>query len=74
MSLAIGDKPLTAKSVVEGYEAAGSDALILPPSIVEDLAKLDGGVEKLKQLSYVGCGGGKKPFCQYVMGPADAPV
>ncbi|OAA34168.1 Male sterility, NAD-binding protein [Beauveria brongniartii RCEF 3172] len=58
MSLAIGDKPLTAKSVVEGYEAAGSDALILPPSIVEDLAKLDGGVERLKQLSYVGCGGG----------------
>ncbi|KAM3511235.1 hypothetical protein MY11210_005104 [Beauveria gryllotalpidicola] len=58
MSLAIGDQPLTAKSVIEGYEAAGSDALILPPSIVEDIAKLDGGVERLKQLSYVGCGGG----------------
>ncbi|KAM3549904.1 hypothetical protein ARSEF4850_008612 [Beauveria asiatica] len=55
MSLAIGDKPLTAENVVEGYEAAGCDALVLPPSIVEDISKLDGGVEKLKQLSYVCC-------------------
>ncbi|KAH8715345.1 Non-canonical non-ribosomal peptide synthetase FUB8 [Beauveria bassiana] len=52
MSLAIGDKPLTAENVVVGYEAAGSDALVLPPSIVEDISKLDGGVEQLKQLSY----------------------
>ncbi|KAM3498789.1 hypothetical protein MY10362_007905 [Beauveria mimosiformis] len=58
MSLAIGDKPLTAENVVEGCEAAGCDALVLPPSIVEDISKLDGGVEKLKQLSYVCCGGG----------------
>ncbi|OAA55119.1 Male sterility, NAD-binding protein [Cordyceps fumosorosea ARSEF 2679] len=58
MTLGIGDKPLTAESVVRGYEAAGCDALILPPSIVEDISKLDGGIEKLKKLSYVACGGG----------------
>ncbi|TQV90799.1 nonribosomal peptide synthetase [Cordyceps javanica] len=57
ITLAIGDKPLTADSVVKGYEAAGCDALILPPSIIEDIAMLDGGIEKLKQLSYVACGG-----------------
>lgn len=59
MTLAIGDKPLTAENVVEGYQAAGCDALILPPSIVEDISRADGGVDKLKQLGYVACGGGK---------------
>ncbi|ATY63408.1 Male NAD-binding [Cordyceps militaris] len=58
LTLAIGDKPLTAESVFEGYEAAGCDALILPPSTVEDMAKLDGGIDKLKQLRYVAIGGG----------------
>ncbi|KAJ6780154.1 hypothetical protein PWT90_01970 [Aphanocladium album] len=58
MTLSIGDKPLTAESVVQSYEAAGCDAIILPPSIVEDIALLDGGVEKLKQLSYICSGGG----------------
>ncbi|OAQ97692.1 hypothetical protein LLEC1_03573 [Akanthomyces lecanii] len=58
MSLPIADKPLTADGVVKGYEAAGCDALILPPSIAEDISRLDGGIEKLKQLSYVLCGGG----------------
>ncbi|KAJ4147015.1 hypothetical protein LMH87_001568 [Akanthomyces muscarius] len=58
MTLAIADKPLTAENVVKGYEAADCDAVLLPPSTVEDIARLDGGVEKLKQLSYVCCGGG----------------
>lgn len=59
MTLAIADKPMTAENVVKGYEAAGCDALLLPPSTVEDVAMLDGGIEKLKHLSYVCCGGGE---------------
>ncbi|KAJ3495792.1 hypothetical protein NLG97_g3138 [Lecanicillium saksenae] len=58
MTLSIGDKPLTADNVVQGYEVAGCDAIILPPSIVEDIARLEGGVEKMKKLSYVCYGGG----------------
>lgn len=59
MTLSMADKPLTAENVVKAYDAAGCDALIVPPSIVEDIALLDNGVEKLKKMSYVSCGGGQ---------------
>lgn len=69
MALGVGDRPLTAESVVEGYEAAGCDALVVPPSIVEDISLLSGSLEKLQKLSYVACGGGMH-FMTSFQGPS----
>jgi hypothetical protein len=58
LALGIGERPLSAE-MVEGYvKYADSDAIVLPPAILEELSQSEQSVKALAGLSYVGFGGG----------------
>lgn len=59
MTLGIPGKFLTAESVAESIAYADVDAVILPPSILEDLSLNEEWMEQLAKLAWVGFGGGK---------------
>lgn len=59
MVLAIPDKPLTPELAIKCIELSGVDAALLPPFIMEELAKSEHGLDVLKKLNYVMFGGGE---------------
>jgi hypothetical protein len=59
--LGIGDRPLSADMVVECLKYADANAIILPPTILEELSQSTAeSLDVLRKLSYVGFGGGKQ--------------
>lgn len=60
-ALGIGNRPLTSNMVLECLKYSGSDAVILPPAIVEEMSQMDEAIEALPKLSWVGFCGGMNP-------------
>lgn len=60
-ALGIGNRPLTSNMVLECLKYSGSDAVILPPAIVEEMSQMDEAIEALPKLSWVGFCGGINP-------------
>lgn len=60
-ALGIGNRPLTSNMVLECLKYSGSDAVILPPAIVEEMSQMDEAIEALPKLSWVGFCGGMSP-------------
>ncbi|KAM0256172.1 hypothetical protein ACHAQJ_005151 [Trichoderma viride] len=58
MTLGIPGRFLTAELVAESIAYAEVDAVILPPSIIEDLSLNEEWMEQLTKLAWVGFGGG----------------
>ncbi|KAK3307162.1 uncharacterized protein B0T15DRAFT_553631 [Chaetomium strumarium] len=57
-ALGIGDRPLSAEMVEEYVKYADSDAIVLPPALLEELCQSEQSIKALAKLSYVGFGGG----------------
>jgi hypothetical protein len=57
--LGIGDRPLTPDSVIAYLDNSRADSVMLPPSILEEMSKMDEGIEALRKLKFVAFGGGK---------------
>jgi acyl-CoA synthetase (AMP-forming)/AMP-acid ligase II len=60
IAFGIGDRPLSADMAVECLRCSDTDAVFLPPAILEELSQLEEGVAALKQLKLVCFGGGKQ--------------
>ncbi|AEO67434.1 e1d19424-68e3-4b8d-b354-183af06ce9e3 [Thermothielavioides terrestris] len=58
IAFGIGDRPLSADMAVECLRCSDTDAVFLPPAILEELSQLEEGVAALKQLKLVCFGGG----------------
>ncbi|GJN72092.1 L-aminoadipate-semialdehyde dehydrogenase [Purpureocillium lilacinum] len=58
LALGIPDQIMTPESVRDCLFYSRADSVMLPPSIVEGLCQVDGGLEIMKQLNYVVVGGG----------------
>lgn len=59
MALGMSDQPLTSGLVKKCLDHARADSVVLPPSVVEELAHSDDGIEALRKLTYVIYGGGE---------------
>ena len=59
VALGIGDRPLTPDSVIASLDHSRADSVILPPSILEEMSKMDEGIEALRKLKFVAFMGGK---------------
>lgn len=53
------DRLLNDELAIQYLTYSGSDAAFIPPSIVEDLAGTEDGIEILAKLNFIGTGGGK---------------
>ncbi|KAH6844497.1 hypothetical protein B0I37DRAFT_164453 [Chaetomium sp. MPI-CAGE-AT-0009] len=58
VALGVGDRPLSADMALECVKHAQVDAVLLPPAILEELSQGGESMDVLKQLAYVGFGGG----------------
>lgn len=63
LALSMPDKPLTLDLALDCIQYAGVDAGLMPPSLVEELAKREDRWDALKNLKYLTFGGGE---CGYV--------
>ncbi|KOS17713.1 Carboxylic acid reductase [Escovopsis weberi] len=52
------DRPLTADIVLRCIMASESDSAMLPPSVLQEIAAIPGGIEVLARLKFLGYGGG----------------
>jgi hypothetical protein len=59
MALPIANRPLTADLVIAMLNNSDSEAVTLPPVILEDLSTSEEGIKALQRLSYVTFGGGE---------------
>lgn len=59
IALGIPERPLNSDLVIQCLGQSGTDAALLPPSIMEELSHTDEGVEALKKLKFVSFGGGE---------------
>ncbi|KAG6072626.1 putative NRPS-like protein biosynthetic cluster [Claviceps sp. LM218 group G6] len=58
IALPLPGRPLTAELAIECLVHSGADAVLMPPSILEEVSKRDGGVDALRRLNFVTFGGG----------------
>ena len=57
-ALGIGNRPLSSDLVLECLKYSGSDAVTLPPAILEEMSQTEESVETLAGLGLVAFGGG----------------
>ncbi|KAK1830460.1 hypothetical protein QBC39DRAFT_434846 [Podospora conica] len=57
-ALGIGTRPLSSDIVLECLKYSGSDAVNLPPAILEEMSQMEEATEALSGLSWVAFGGG----------------
>ncbi|KAL2015881.1 hypothetical protein VTK56DRAFT_4656 [Thermocarpiscus australiensis] len=60
VALGIGDRPLTSDLVIDCLKCGDMDAVILPPTILEELSHSKEDVDVLKKLAYVAFSGGDR--------------
>ena len=60
LALGLASKAMTADTVYESLLHSGADAVLLPPSVMEDMAQNPAHVEALKKLKFIYFGGGKR--------------
>ena len=63
--LPIADRPMTGELVLETLLHSGSDAAMLPSSILEELSQSEEGIQTLQKLAFVGFGGGTDAIEQF---------
>lgn len=58
-AIGLAGRPITGDLVIESIEYSGSDSLSTTPSVLDEILAQRRGIELLKKMKFVMCGGGK---------------